>query len=119
MNHNSQNTALLSNEGQRRSFNQFFRFAFVALLFQCILNAAATGLPWEAPLGLILSSLTGPIALVVAAASAFFAFWQLGNRPDVMEVNKSMVITPFAISGVIGAITIVKTFFPGLAGAVV
>jgi type IV secretory pathway VirB2 component (pilin) len=109
----------LSNEDRQRHTRQLFKAMLIALLAQGILSAAATGLPWETPLGLVLSSLTGPVALVVAGASAFFGFWQLSHRPDVMEVNKSMVITPFSIAGTIGALTIVKTFFPGLAGAIV
>jgi type IV secretory pathway VirB2 component (pilin) len=118
----SQNcVALRSHEEwqRQRQIRRLMRATLIVLLTQGIMSAAATGLPWEAAAGMIINSLLGPVGILIAIAAALFAFWELGHRPDVMQVNKSMVIIPFSITGVLGAAQIVKLFFPAIAGAVV
>ena len=100
----------------KRRYQQMFA---LVLLQGILLQAAATGLPWEAPLATLLTSLSGPVALVIAAVCCIFVGFQIGFRPDPLEYGKMALLVPFAMAFIVGAATVIKVFFPAFAGAVI
>lgn len=99
---------------------QRFFFAALALMaIQSVALASAAGLPWESPLALILTSLTGPVALTIGAAGIIVIGGGMAFRPDIFEFGKMAVMLPLVTAVVLTALPLIRAFFPGLVGCTV
>lgn len=95
--------------------------AVVAAVFiaEASLATSTANMPWEDPLESIQSSLTGPVALVVAVLGVVVCGAMLIFGGDMQEFTRRMIYVVLAISVLVSASSLITLLFPSATGAVV
>lgn len=83
------------------------------------LATSTADMPWEDPLESIQSSLTGPVALVVAILGIVVCGAMLIFGGDMQEFTRRMIYVVLAIAVLVSASSLVRLLFPSATGAVV
>ncbi|MCP3875591.1 MAG: conjugal transfer protein TrbC [Desulfobacteraceae bacterium] len=78
---------------------------------------AATGLPWEAPITTLRTSLTGPVAFGVAIIAIMITGAMLIWGGEINEFAKRGSYIVIVIGLLVAAQNAFTIFFPGIAGA--
>ncbi len=92
--------------------HQLTVFAALMVMATCA-SAAATGggLPWEAPLQTIVTSLTGPVAFAGSAIALTAAFLTLAFNSEITGFARYLVYLALAISGLLFILNLLTAVF--------
>ena len=95
----------------------FNLLAYLSLLFVASAVFGAQGLPWEAPMTVLRTSLTGPIAFGIALIAIMVTGGMLIFGGEINEFAKRGAYVVLVLGLLVTAQNALAVLFPGVAGA--
>jgi len=93
-------------------------FAFILLSPNLMAAGAGGGMPWEAPLTLIVNSVTGSVAFGISVIAIVAAGAMLVFGGEIGQFLKAIILLALVISLIVLATNILTTLF-GIGGATI
>lgn len=100
---------------------KYLIMGFITLVLlspEAMAAAGGGGLPWEAPLTMIVNSITGPVAFAISVIAIVAAGAMLVFGGEIGQFLKAIILLGLVISLIVLATNLLTTLF-GIGGAVI